>query len=127
MTVLDTLVPELIVRDRPFGSAPERSVLIYIVTSVTILGSRQQRVTCSGCVQQYEYEAIRRGRGYSYHLPFIFQERADRKALERARKRLTIRLERAVDPVPCPYCGTLQPNMIRPKRRKEKTIWQSAV
>jgi hypothetical protein len=97
-------------------------VLVYIVTAVTMLGSRQKRVTCSGCVQQYEYVAIRQGRGYSCHLPFCFQERADRKALERARKRLTIRLERAIDPVPCPHCGILQPNMIRPKRRKEKTI-----
>jgi hypothetical protein len=58
--------------------------------------------------------------GFSFidPIPFLFTERARRKLRERAEKNLAVKLERAIDPVPCPHCGMLQPNMPRPKKRK---------
>jgi hypothetical protein len=100
--------------------------MVYVVRAGTASGSRRKPVTCSGCGQQYEYVVTREGRGTSAPRPFpfiLFSERANRGVLERAKKDLAFKLERAVDPVPCPHCGILQPNMIRPKRHeKAKTI-----
>jgi hypothetical protein len=99
----------------------------FRITIGTITGSIRKLVTCSGCGQQYNYVATREGWAYSAPRPFpffFFSERAKRELLERAKKKLALRLERAVDLVPCPHCGILQPNMIRPKRHeKEKTIF----
>jgi len=50
----------------------------------------------------------------------LFDTEAKRVAEERAKKGLLRQLDRAVDPVPCPYCGVLQPNMFR-KKSNEKT------
>jgi len=91
----------------------------YIQTAVTVTGSTRKLVTCDGCGQRYQYVATREGWGDSLRPPFFFKERSQIKALQRAKKRLVARLEHAVDPVPCPRCGILQPNMVRPKRREK--------
>jgi hypothetical protein len=98
---------------------------VYIETTSSVRGSRLKLVTCSGCGQQYKYVATRVGYGNSLRpFPFFLGARAERKMRERAMRDLASRLERAIDPVPCPRCGILQPNMVRPRRHeKEKTIF----
>jgi hypothetical protein len=95
----------------------------FIQTTVTVSGSRRELVTCNGCGQRYDYVAKREGWGGALSvLPFYLKKRVQRKALERAEKHLTFKLERAIDPVPCPYCGILQANVIRPKRHEKAKL-----
>jgi hypothetical protein len=109
-------------------------VFIFIKTICSLSGSRLKPITCSGCGQQYKYVATRVGIGHSLRpFPFFVGDRAaflgaraERKLRERTMRDLASRLERAIDPVPCPRCSILQPNMIRLPRlrhQKEKTIF----
>jgi hypothetical protein len=102
----------------------------YVKTSLAIPGSTPKSVIRSNCRKHYEYVATRIGWGYSLRpglgawglfdpISFFFAKRAQRKLRERAEKNLVVKLERAIDPVPCPHCGMLQPNMLRPKKRHE--------
>ena len=95
--------------------------MVWIEHTAIASGSKRKSVTCCSCGQQYSYIATRQGWGYGASDPyFLFSKRAKRFAGLRASDRLAARLDRAVDPVPCPHCGTLQPNMVRSQRWRQR-------
>lgn len=60
-------------------------------------------VTCAGCQHGYTYEMVRSELGGGHD---------DTRARMTAQSALRVALEKGCDPVPCPECGTYQPNML---------------
>jgi len=95
--------------------------MFFPVQTSTVSGTQAKIVTCCGCKRSYRYFARRTGSGNATALIFFYTSRAKQEALERAEKDLADELDRAIDPVPCPNCGTLQPHMNRKPRNKKRT------
>jgi hypothetical protein len=95
--------------------------MFFPVQTSTVSGTQAKIVTCCGCKRSYRYFARRTGSGNATALMFFHTSRAKQEALERAKKNLADELDRAIDPVPCPNCGTIQPSMIRKPRKEKRT------
>src|SRR5438874_2630964 len=89
-------------------------------------GSIVRDVTCEKCGCAYHYRLVRRGEGHG-HSPYHLNNRgAERRAHDRAQRRLAKMLARDVDPVPCPDCGWIQQEMVHEVRRR-RLRWLNVV
>jgi hypothetical protein len=93
---------------------------IHIGTDVTVTvrGSVLMTVRCQRCQHVYFYEMFRSEPGGSFSLLSLDNEGAAAKGEAIAQVALRQSLEKGCDPVPCPECGTYQPNML-PQLRHE--------
>jgi hypothetical protein len=93
---------------------------IHVGTDVTVTvhGSILMTVRCQRCQHVYLYEMFRSEPGGSFSLLSLDNEGAAAKGAVIAEVALRQSLEKDCDPVPCPECGTYQPNML-PQLRHE--------
>jgi hypothetical protein len=85
------------------------------------VGARIKPVRCARCQQDYFYEVVRTASGSGATVYGIGAKSAQQSAANEAHGRLPYELYYAVDPVPCPKCGTLQPD-VEDKFRKAKRL-----
>jgi hypothetical protein len=86
--------------------------------TVTVHGSVLMTVRCQRCQHVYVYEMFRSEPGGSFSLFSLDIEGAAARGTVIAEAALRRSLEKGCDPVPCPECGTYQPNML-PQVRHE--------
>lgn len=80
-------------------------------------------MACEHCGLYFEYPVWCETTG-TCHSPFhLAEERAKRKAMERAQAKLAARLAWDVVPMPCPGCGEYQAGMIEHLKRAEHPLW----
>ncbi len=79
--------------------------------TVRVAGARIKPVRCARCQQDYYYETVRTAKGSSATVYGIGAKSAEQSAANEAHAGLPYELYYAVDPVPCPKCGTLQPDV----------------
>src|SRR5258706_6987794 len=82
-------------------------------------GSIIKKCTCEKCACEYQYQMVRRGEGASSAPYYINQRGAELRAQQRAQRTLAKRLEKGIDPVPCPDCGWIQAAMVREMRQRK--------
>jgi hypothetical protein len=87
-------------------------------------GTIRKDVTCELCSKEYSYELSRKGSGRS--TGFILSNAALMEARERAQANLAKILSNACDPVPCPYCGWYQEDMVL-RARQLRYRWMNQV
>lgn len=85
--------------------------------TATVRGNFPKFVKCVECDLDYVYMIEREATGSGTSLLFLNNSGASRKAGERAEKALREKAEREIDIVPCPQCGTIQPDMVEESRR----------
>jgi hypothetical protein len=89
----------------------------YRTHTATLSGSVEKTERCFACSSTFCYE-VRRTVAGGGHSPFGLTDAGAAAAAERrARDKLRITLEDAIEPVPCPVCGVFQPHMIAEIRR----------
>lgn len=94
-------------------------MFVHVRTFTAALsGSVIKLVTCEQCNEEYAYRLIRRGQGTGSAVYGIGSGAAKLRAEQGAAKALKKRLERGIDPVPCPDCGWIQETMVRELRRR---------
>ncbi len=95
-------------------------VLFPVGTDVTVTahGSVLMTVRCTRCQHVYLYEMVRSEPGGAFSLLSLDNEGAAERGAVIAEVALRQSLEKGCDPVPCPECGTYQPNVL-PQLRHE--------
>ena len=79
---------------------------------VTLSGTSIKEIVCVKCHTTYAFSVSRTAEGYGTSLYNADDEGAMKRANEHAQANLAISLENAVELVPCPDCGSLQPDMV---------------
>jgi Zn ribbon nucleic-acid-binding protein len=85
--------------------------------TATVKGRFPKEVECVECQHHYVYFIEREASGAGFSALSLFDQGATRKATERAERELAKKFENEVDIVPCPECGTIQPEMVDEARR----------
>jgi hypothetical protein len=85
--------------------------------NVSATGSVVKLVECESCKGEYVYKLTRQGEGSGTSMLFLDNEGAQGRAEQEARQLLLERLLTSCDPVPCPFCGWYQQNMVDRMRR----------
>src|SRR5205807_3593511 len=80
--------------------------------TVNARGSVLMMVRCNRCQHVYAYELVRSEPGGSFSFLSLDNTGAAERATVIAQVALRRALEKGCDPVPCPECGTYQPNMV---------------
>jgi hypothetical protein len=103
-------------------------VPIHIGTEVTVTahGSVLMTVRCKGCQHIYRYEMFRSEPGGSFSLFSLDNEGAAERGAVIANAALRRSLENGYDLVPCPECGTYQPNMLPELRWRYRSSLRTA-
>jgi hypothetical protein len=83
-----------------------------------LTGSIRQRASCEKCGSAYTYLVTRQGLGQGTSPYMLDNAGAAERAREAAQRRLNDKLQKAIDPVPCPKCGWVQANMVEEARRR---------
>ena len=87
---------------------------IHVGTEYTVnaRGSIFITVRCNRCLHVYSYEMVRSEPGGGFSILSLDNAAAQAKAQAIAELSLQRALEKGRDPVPCPACGTYQPDMV---------------
>jgi hypothetical protein len=85
---------------------------------VDVAGATSKTVVCEKCGSTFHYEVERTGRGEGQSPFFLDNAGSEERARREAEQSLRGRLERAVEPVPCPDCDWLQTEMVTELRRR---------
>ncbi|MBI1373181.1 MAG: hypothetical protein GC159_10660 [Phycisphaera sp.] len=72
-----------------------------------------KQAECESCAQVYHYKVERTASGRAFSPAFIDNKGASDRASRAAERALKKKLDNALDPVACPYCGHYQKNMVR--------------
>jgi hypothetical protein len=80
--------------------------------TVLTCGSMLKAVHCEQCGRDFLYDLYRRAEGTGHSLLFLDNAGAQERAATNAELELARKLERGIDPVPCPFCGLYQSDMI---------------
>lgn len=80
--------------------------------TATLRGSILKAVICCRCQHGYSYEMERESSGRGFSFLFLNETGAKARAKSYAEAAVWRALETECDPVPCPQCGTYQPNMV---------------
>jgi hypothetical protein len=88
------------------------------IFTAAVSGTTMKQVHCQKCGNNYQYRMVRRGRGETSAAYNIGAGSAGERAARKAERALQRLLERGVDPVPCPYCGWMQSDMVREVHRR---------
>jgi hypothetical protein len=86
--------------------------------TATLQGQAAKLVCCEQCQFEYVYLIARKASGEGTSWLFVDNQGAQQRAQDAAAERLTAKLERARDVVPCPACGWLQKDMVERARRQ---------
>jgi hypothetical protein len=76
-----------------------------------------KRPTCSHCREPYVYQARRTAQASGYAFLHLGAARKQLNTNAKAQKLADYQIATAVDPIPCPACGHLQPDMIAALRK----------
>jgi hypothetical protein len=85
--------------------------------TATVRGRFPKFVKCVVCELDYVYLIEREAKGEGTSLLFLDNTGASERAGARAQEALMRKIEKEVDIVPCPACGTIQPDMAQQSRR----------
>jgi hypothetical protein len=85
--------------------------------TVTTTGTVVKLVECESCKGEYVYQLTRRGAGTGTSMLFLDDAGAQQRAEHEARAALLEKLSLDCDPVPCPFCGWYQRDMVERVRR----------
>jgi hypothetical protein len=96
--------------------------LLVETKKVTTKGAVLKLVQCEGCGEEYVYKLERTATGAATGLRFVDEAGKHAQASAHAETLLNIKLQRAVDVVPCPACGRIQQHMI-PLARRRRWRW----
>jgi hypothetical protein len=103
-------------------------MLLYFGTNytATLVGDAIHAVACRHCGGEYFYTACRISSGVATSPYNLGMKSAEARAGNIARRRLGQSLAATTDPVPCPHCGRLQPDMLRDLRKSRFPRWKTA-
>src|SRR4051794_22261082 len=95
----------------------------YALTyTVTLTASTTKKVVCEKCGHLYCYEAKRKASGEGMSLLFLDNRGARTRAESYAADDLQMRLQKAIEAVPCPECGWYQEHMVAKARGRDRGL-----
>jgi hypothetical protein len=94
--------------------------------TTTVSGAVLKFVNCEQCQAEYVYQMERLGMGEGTSVLWLNREAVKQQSFEAAEASLAERLEKEIDPVPCPACGWYQADMQR-ELKGEYAIWWDVV
>jgi hypothetical protein len=99
-------------------------VISWVDFSSRLQGKVAKEVACTGCGEHYVYILEREASGSGTSLYGLDNSGAQERALSSAAAKLDDYLRNDFEIVPCPNCGTYQPEMVASLKRSHKMwIW----
>jgi hypothetical protein len=91
--------------------------------SSTLKASEWKTVCCEHCPGEYAYKVTREATGTGRSVLFLDNDGAKERARQEAEENIARALDKAVEPVWCPECGSYQADMFSTVRMNRVILW----